>query len=109
MYRLLSLSPSLLLVYLSRRDDHDRCLQLWQAVLSSMAEHTESLHSSVASLLHVSHKGALPNYLKPKTNELDALVGAFLTDVLNGPAKTERMLLLSQILTNPCECPNFCA
>jgi hypothetical protein len=101
MYRFLSHSPSLLLTYLSHRDDHDQCLHIWQSVLFAIAEHPENLHTNITSLLHASHKGTLPSYLKPKTDELDALVRELLADLLNGLAKTGTMSLVSQILTTP--------
>jgi len=101
-YRLLSVFPSLLVAYLSRREDHDRCLQVWHAVLSCMVQHPEHLHLHLTSLVQASV--ALPNHLKPKADEMDALVGAILTDVLNGSATTESASLLSRLLASPGKC-----
>lgn len=100
-YRLLTVSPPLIIVYLSRREGRDHCLQVWHAVLSGIVSHPERLHSNLTSLLHTS---ALPNYLKPKANELDALVELLLTDVLSGSAPTGEVTLLSRLLASPGEC-----
>jgi hypothetical protein len=102
-YRLLAVSPPLIIVYLSRREDRDQCLQVWHAVLSGIVRHPECLHSNLASLLNASCNAALPNYLKPKANELDALVEASLTDVLSGSAPTGKVSLLSRLLASPGE------
>jgi hypothetical protein len=92
-----------LLVYLSGRDDRDRCLQLWHAVLACIVQHPESIHSNLAALLQASYKEALPDFIKPKSNELDEPVENFLTELLNGSAMLGSMSLLSQILTTPGE------
>ena len=102
-YRLLAVSPPLVITYLSRREDRDHCLQVWHAVLSGIVRHPERLHSNLTSLFHVSCNAALPNHLKPKANELDTLVGASLTDVLNGSAPTGMVPLLSRLLASPGE------
>lgn len=93
----------MLLAYLSGRDDSDRCLQLWHAVLECMVQHPESIQSNLAALLEASYKEALPDFIKPKSNELDAPVEKFLTELLNGSAMLGSMSLVSRILTTPGE------
>jgi hypothetical protein len=105
-YQLLSISPALPLVYLSHRDDQDRCLQLWHAVLGGMAHHPESLRQELTSLVHASHNGVLPSYLRPKSDELDTFLQASLADLLSGSIPTISLSLVGQILANPGECWN---
>ena len=94
----------MLLAYISGRGDSDRCLRLWHDVLACMVQHPESIQWNLAALLQASYKEALPDFLKPKSNELDALVEKFLTELLNGSAMLGSMSLVSRILTTPGEC-----
>jgi len=97
-FLLLSASPSLLLAYLSYRQDEDRCLNLWHALLSGVALHPEAIQVSLSPLLEAAQKELLPKYLKPKARELDEQVGKLLADALAGPIATVQLSVVRQLL-----------
>ena len=102
--RVLSLSPSLILSYLVNRKNEAKSLQVWHSLLSSIASTPEldqsQVKKSVIELLYAAQKGQLPKYLKPQSNELDALVGGLLEKSLAGPVESDESALVSQILVS---------
>lgn len=96
-YRLLVVSPSLLLAYLSHRNNQERCLQSWHALLSSVSSYPEALRASLTPLLDAAQNGILPKYLKPKADELGDLIGKCLVDAL-APAGSAQLTLVRRIL-----------
>lgn len=61
-------------------------LDLWHVVLGVVVANShdwEKTRKTVLPIIRQSQKGGLPGYLKPKTNELDDIVGKLLGGVLN--------------------------
>jgi E3 ubiquitin-protein ligase listerin len=102
-YRLLSVAPSLLLAYLSRRRDEDRTLELWHALLAGISQQSELPQGVLLPLLDAARNG-LPNYLKPKANELDKIVGKLLSEVLHSSTGSPQMYSLCQLLQTARKC-----
>ncbi|KAJ7584094.1 hypothetical protein C8J56DRAFT_1005201 [Mycena floridula] len=70
-YRLLSVSPTLFVAYLSHRNDASKCLEIWHNVLSVVAAHQDGLAVSLSRLLDAVQKHKLSRDLKPQSSELD--------------------------------------
>lgn len=101
MYRLLSTSPALLLVYLSRRQNEAICLQSWQGVLFTIAAHPEDASPILIPLLNAAEQGQLPDYLEPRTETLDNLADDLLVEALAEPSSSIKSTLIRKILYNP--------
>ncbi|CAA7268465.1 unnamed protein product [Cyclocybe aegerita] len=101
-YRLLTLSPPLLLSYLVHRKDESKALAVWHSLLSSAAGSAANSQApdqkAMNSLLGAVHQGRLPKYLKPQGGELDGLVGGFLEEALGGPMGSDQLLLVKQFM-----------
>jgi hypothetical protein len=102
-FKLLPTAPSLLLTYLSCRQDEERTLALWHVLLSEIAQQPTLPEKAVSAVLDAAQKGILPKYLKPKANELDAMMAKWLADVLSSSGGTQ-MHLLFQLLQNAGRC-----
>ncbi|KAF8970121.1 hypothetical protein BDZ97DRAFT_1792056 [Flammula alnicola] len=103
-FRLLDLSPSLLLSYLIHRKNEPKALAVWHSLLSSISSNSETDHvpdqKSIGSLLDAAQKGHLPKYLRPQAGELDSLIGGLLEKSLAGPMGSDELVLIRQILVS---------
>ncbi|KAH9835414.1 uncharacterized protein C8Q71DRAFT_765758 [Rhodofomes roseus] len=99
--RVLAVAPSLLLVYLSYRQDEALCLQLWQDVLRTLAGSSGGIEDAVSPLLNAQDRGALPAYLRAEEGDFDDVVGDLLAQVLAGSAKTSEVNVLRSIMRSP--------
>ncbi|TFY58014.1 hypothetical protein EVJ58_g6676 [Rhodofomes roseus] len=99
--RVLAVAPSLLLVYLSHRQDEALCLQLWQDVLRTLAGSSGGIEDAVSPLLNAQDRGALPAYLRAEEGDFDDVVGDLLAQVLAGSAKTSEVNVLRSIMRSP--------
>lgn len=97
-FRFLSMSPVLLLSYLTHRKDEPTCLFVWHSLLSSIASSDSPDSTSIKSLLNAAQKGTLPKYLEPQQAELDHVVKLMLERALAGPMDSDEASLLEQIL-----------
>jgi hypothetical protein len=98
-FKLLSISPSLLLVYLSHRKKEDQCLRVWQALLSDISRHPDVVEASIRPLLDAAQHGSLPLYLKPSTGEVDVLVENLISRILAG--ESTHAAFVRQALQSP--------
>jgi hypothetical protein len=96
---LLTVSPPLLLAYLSHRRNQAQSLQVWHALLSGIAENPDKVEPTIKLLLDATQRGVLPSHLKPNAGELDALVENLLEDALAGDAG--RLAFVKQVLDVP--------
>ncbi|KAJ3517521.1 hypothetical protein NLJ89_g467 [Agrocybe chaxingu] len=103
-YRLLKLSPPLLLSYLTHRKDEWKALAVWHSLLSSAAASAANSQvpdqKAIKSLLDAVHQGRLPKYLKPQCGELDGRVGGILEEALAGPMGSDQLLLVKQLMAS---------
>lgn len=105
-YRLLTLSHSILLVYLTYRGDVELCKQLWQSILEEIAEHPEEATAALDPLLRAAEEGILPEALRPAEDELDATVGNLLVRALGGRSdSSDAMAVLRRVLLCHRQCP----
>ena len=83
-YRLLLLAPSFLLSYLSHRNTENLCLQSWNSLLSSVANHPETIQTSLSPLLDAAQRGSLRTNLTPQAGQLDNIILTTLDKALRG-------------------------
>ena len=104
-FRILSLSPSLLLSYLNHRTDNSKCLAVWHSLLSEIASTPRSdrlLESkATGNLLAAVQKGQLPRYLTPQDGELNDLIGGLLQTALSESINADEASLLKEIFKFP--------
>jgi hypothetical protein len=115
-YTFLSKSTVLLKTYLVHRNDDQKRLECWQNMLSVMAARHPSgsdstpipLLSQALDMLSEAGKSASDG-LKPKSDEMDALVGRLLAETLNGivGSSSAQVLLIRRIMTNPSMCISY--
>jgi hypothetical protein len=80
-------SSPFLFSYLAHRKNEKAALDLWHAILSVI---TANMHDAdrtrkmAMEVTQVAHRGELPRNLKPKSNELDGMIGHLLGGVLKG-------------------------
>lgn len=98
-FKLLSVSPSLLLAYLGHRKYESQCLQVWQVLLSDISRHPDVAETSIKPLLNAVEGGSLPSYLKPSTGEVNVLIGHLLSEVLAG--NPTHSTFVRQVLLSP--------
>ncbi|KAF9458921.1 hypothetical protein BDZ94DRAFT_1068633 [Collybia nuda] len=98
-FKLLGISPSLLLAYLCHREQESQCLRVWQALLSDISRHPDVAETSIKPLLDAVEREFLPTYLKPSTGEVDVLVQHLLFEVLSGDPT--HSIFVRQVLLSP--------
>ena len=95
--RLLSVSPRLLLIYISRRAEQDLCVQLWHNIVSAIIQHLADGSADLSTIMQAD----LPAYMRPPGNGMDAIVSDILRDTLSGAATKDRVTFVKQVLTKP--------
>lgn len=80
-------SPPFIFSYLAHCKNEEGVLGLWHSLLDVVATNThdaEKAKKVAMDVIQAAQKGNLPTYLKPKSNELDEMVGRLLGGVLEG-------------------------
>src|SRR5882762_4274340 len=91
---LLTASPPLLVVYLSRRNDQSLTLQLWRAVLSSMISQIDMIQTTLPPIVNAAQRGVLPNHLRPADQELDAAISKLFETAIESRVSSSLSLLI---------------
>ena len=92
---LLSISPRILLMYISRRAEQYLCVQLWHNIISAIIQHLADCRADLSTIMQAD----LPAYMKPPGNGMDAIVSDILRDTLSGAATKDRVTFVKQVLT----------
>lgn len=100
-YRILSLSPKVLLIYLSHRSDNERRSSLWHILLRETAQHDESLPLGLSALVDLAQAESFSGILRPSRNELDPAVAQLFVTSSRSTNDAQSYTLLKRVLQNP--------
>ncbi|KAG2146336.1 hypothetical protein DEU56DRAFT_932250 [Suillus clintonianus] len=92
--RILQASPQAISTFMSRRNDEDRCLELWHVLLVDISQQIDAL----SSLLDVISTDICPKYLRPEDGELDGVIEHLFIEVLNGDVPASRSDLVKRLI-----------
>lgn len=93
--KILSISPKLLTIYLSRRGDQAVTLKLWRSLLESLP--SQPVYVVLPPLLDATEQGALPEHLKPTEYEFDKSISAIFADAM-AAANVDALPLLLRVI-----------
>lgn len=91
---ILQASPQAISIFMSYRNDQDRCLELWHVLLVGLSQQIDGL----SSLLDVIHVEGCPKYLQPEDDESDAVIEQLFLEVLSGDVQTSRIDLVKRVI-----------
>lgn len=94
----MTLSPSLLFLYLSHRGDEQLCSKLWQGLLSNASQGMDVALATLPALLDGAQKGSIPSYLEPDGDVLDSTVSLLLADALTKHQAIQSLDIVGKIL-----------
>ncbi|TDL24483.1 hypothetical protein BD410DRAFT_785971 [Rickenella mellea] len=97
---IISRSPTILLTYLLRRQDTERCAAIWRSVLRAMAIDSTFGRKALAQFLKEMEEMDLPDYLRPNDDDLNALASSLVTDVVTGGEEAQ-LPTVKRLLRNP--------
>ncbi|KAI0790522.1 hypothetical protein C8Q75DRAFT_762281 [Abortiporus biennis] len=97
--RLLSILPSLMLVYFKFRGNEKRSEDLWVKILATLAREDDFI-GKIKPLLDAAEKGLLPEFLKPKKDELDKMIELILVDAIS-VGESDKLRFIERLLKKP--------
>ncbi|KZT28004.1 hypothetical protein NEOLEDRAFT_1059411 [Neolentinus lepideus HHB14362 ss-1] len=99
---LVTTSPSLLLVYLSKRNDRIRSSEVWYRILDVLSgKDTRDLAGTIVHFLEPVKAGVFPDYLGPEDGELDASFAKLLAYASADSSDSSALDIVRKVLQNP--------
>ena len=98
--QVLSMSPTLLLLYFANRNDEPLCNDLWDSLLTSVSQEPETAQTDLGSLLYIVENERAPSYLRSQTDVLDKTVSILLAEALTKHQASKALNIVKRVLDN---------